>query len=142
MKIAVIYWSGTGNTETKEKELEKGAKEAGAEVSVFTAHEFSADMVGNYDKLAFGCPSMGAEQLEDAEFEPMFSAVEKTLSGKEIVLFGSYGWGDGRWMRDWQERCTSAGAKLYDGEGLIINDAPDEAGKEMCLQLGRGLASS
>ena len=142
MKIAVVYWSGTGNTEVMAKELENGAKEAGAEVSVFTASEFSAEMAADYDKLAFGCPSMGAEQLEDEEFEPMFSSVEKMLSGKEIALFGSYGWGDGQWMRDWQERCAAAGVTLFDGEGLMINEAPDEAGKETCRQFGKRLASS
>ena len=142
MKIAIVYWSGTGNTGIMAKELDKGAKEAGAEVSVFTASEFSADMVSNFDKLAFGCSSMGVEQLEDVEFDPMFSVVEKKLYGKEIALFGSYGWGDGQWMRDWQERCSAAGAKLYGGEGLIINEAPDEAGKEMCRQLGKGIAAS
>lgn len=142
MKLAVVYWSGTGNTEAMAEEVAKGAKEAGAEVSKFTASEFTADMAGAYDKLAFGCPPMGAEQLEEDEFEPMFSAVEKKLSGKEIALFGSYGWGDGQWMRDWQERCAADGAKLFNGEGLIVNEAPDDAGKQMCRRLGNGLASS
>lgn len=114
-KIAIIYWSDTGNTES---------------------------MAKNFDEFAFGCPSMGAEQLEESEFEPMFSSVEKMLSGKEIALFGSYGWGDGQWMRDWQERCTAAGAKIFDGEGLIIHEDPDETGKEMCRALEKELASS
>ncbi len=141
-KIAIVYWSGTGNTETMAKEIAQGAKEAGGEVSVFIASEFSPEMVENFDRFAFGCPSMGAEQLEDSEFEPMFSSVEKMLSGKKIALFGSYGWGDGQWMLDWEERCTAAGIKIFDGEGLIINEAPDEEGKEACRKLGKRLTAS
>lgn len=141
-KIAVVYWSGTGNTEAMAKEIEVGAKEAGAEVSVFTASDFSAEAAGTYDTFAFGCSAMGAEELEDTEFEPMFSSVESMLSGKEIALFGSYGWGDGQWMRDWQERCTAAGATVFSGSGLKINEAPDEAGEKLCRQLGKGLATA
>ena len=92
-KVAVVYWSGTGNTEMMAQKVAEGAKEAGAEVSVLTCADFSADDVDAYDAIAFGCPAMGAEELEDTEFEPMFSACESKLSGKKIALFGSYGWG-------------------------------------------------
>ncbi len=88
-------------------------KESGADASLFRANAFTAEMVTHFDKIAFGCPSMGAEELEESEFEPMFSSVEKALNGKTIALFGSYGWGDGQWMRDWQERCAAAGADIY-----------------------------
>lgn len=94
-KIAVVYWSGTGNTEMMAQKVAEGSKEAGAEVSVFTATEFNSQMMDDYDAIAFGCPSMGAEELEEDEFEPMFSSCESKLSGKKIALFGSYGWGDG-----------------------------------------------
>ena len=110
-KVAVVYWSGTGNTEAMAMAVAEGAKEKGAEVSVLTASEFSADQVSSFDAIAFGCPSMGAEQLEEMEFEPMFSACENRLSGKNIALFGSYGWGDGEWMRSWEARCNDDGAK-------------------------------
>ena len=96
-KIAIVFWSGTGNTEKMAREIAKGAKENGAEATVFTPAEFSADLVTAYDRIAFGCPSMGIEELEDYEFEPMFIALENKLSGKEIALFGSYGWGDCTW---------------------------------------------
>lgn len=141
-KIAIVYWSGTGNTEIMAKEIAKGAKDAGADAVVFFASEFSPDMVGNFDRLAFGCPSMGVEQLEESEFEPMFSAVEGMLKGAEIALFGSYGWGDGRWMRDWRERSNAAGARIVGEEGLIVNEMPGEAEKEMCRELGKELAVS
>lgn len=141
-KVAIVYWSGTGNTATMANEIEKGAKDAGAEVSVYTASKFEAESVRGFDTVVLGCPSMGAEQLEEEEFEPTFSAVEEVLAGKEIALFGSYGWGDGQWMRDWQERCAAAGATIFNGEGLIINEAPDEAGKELCREFGKGFASS
>ncbi|MEA4816431.1 MAG: flavodoxin [Lachnospiraceae bacterium] len=140
-KIAIVYWSGTGNTEAMAKEIANGVKDVGGEVSIFTSYEFLADMVSNYDKIAFGCPSMGAEQLEESEFEPMFVSLERRLSGKEIALFGSYGWGDGQWMRDWQDRCDGVGAKVFGGEGLIINEAPDEEGLKKCRELGKTFAA-
>ena len=90
-KIAVVYWSGTGNTEAMANEVAEGAKAAGAEVDVLTASEFGADKMDAYDAVAFGCPAMGAEELEDSEFEPMFSDCEGKLGGKKIALFGSYG---------------------------------------------------
>ena len=139
-KIAIVYWSGTGNTEAMAKSIAEGAKDTGADVSVFTASAFSPDMVSDYEAIAFGCPSMGAEELEGSEFEPMFSSVENQLAGKKIALFGSYGWGDGQWMRDWQERCGSVGAELLRGEGLIINETPDEDHLKQCRELGQALA--
>ena len=100
-KIAVVYWSGTGNTEAMAKAVAEGAGSTGAEVELITAPDFSSAALKNYDAVAFGCPAMGAEVLEENEFEPMFAALEGSLSGKRIALFGSYGWGDGQWMRDW-----------------------------------------
>ena len=94
-KAAVVYWSGTGNTEEMANQVTAGAKAAGADVSVFTSADFNADMVAQFDAIAFGCPSMGAEELEETEFAPMFDACEPKLRGKKIALFGSYGWGDG-----------------------------------------------
>ena len=99
-KIAVVYWSGTGNTEAMANAVLKGAKDKGAEAELFTASDFSADMAADFDGIAFGCPSMGTEELEDSEFAPMFDSVKDKLSGKKIALFGSYGWGDGEWMRN------------------------------------------
>ena len=139
MKTAVVYWSGTGNTEAMAGSVAEGAKSAGAEVSVFTAADFSADMVDQFDSIAFGCPSMGSEQLEDSEFEPMFNACEAKLSGKKVGLFGSYGWGDGEWMRNWEDTCKGDGANLV-CESVICNDAPDDGALEACKKLGASLA--
>lgn len=133
MKTAVIYWSGTGNTEAMAKAVAEGA---GAEL--FSVSDFSGD-IADYDRVAFGCPSMGDEVLEESEFEPFFAGVEAKLSGKTIALFGSYGWGDGQWMRDWCERATAAGATVVNGEGLIVNDAPDADGVASCKALGEAL---
>ena len=124
-KVAVVYWSGTGNTEAMAMAVAEGAKGKGAEVSVITAAEFSPEQVGEYSAIAFGCPSMGAEQLEESEFEPMFTACEGRLSGKNIALFGSYGWGDGEWMRSWESRCSDGGANLA-CDSVICNEAPDD----------------
>jgi len=141
-KMAVVYWSGTGNTEAMANLIADGAKDAGADVTVFTSDAFSAEMVGNFDKIAFGCPSMGAEELEDTEFEPMFSSVEKLLNGKTIALFGSYGWGDGQWMRDWQERCKNAGIDVYNDNGLIVNETPTGESCDICREFGAGFAGN
>lgn len=138
-KAAIVYWSGTGNTEAMANAVLEGAKEAGAEAELFTAAEFSADSLDRYDAIAFGCPSMGAEQLEESEFEPMFNACEPQLGGKKVGLFGSYGWGDGEWMRNWEETCKSDGAALV-GEGVICNEAPDAEAIETCKNLGKMLA--
>ena len=140
MKTAVVYWSGTGNTEAMAGSVAEGAKSAGAEVSVFTASDFSADMVDQFDSIAFGCPSMGSEQLEDSEFEPMFNSCEGDLGGKKIALFGSYGWGDGEWMRSWEETCTADGAVLVT-ESVICNDAPSDDAIAECKALGAALAA-
>ena len=138
-KVAVVYWSGTGNTEMMAQKVAEGAKEAGAEVSVFTATEFNSQMMDDYDAIAFGCPSMGAEELEEDEFEPVFSACESKLSGKRIALFGSYGWGDGEWMQSWEEQCRQDGAVLA-CPSVICNEAPDEEAQEACRNLGKALA--
>ena len=138
-KIAVVYWSGTGNTEAMASAVAEGAREKGAEADLLTASEFSADQVSVYDAIAFGCPSMGAEQLEESEFEPMFTACEGDLQGKNIALFGSYGWGDGEWMRSWEERCSQDGANLA-ADSVICNEAPDEEALSECRALGAALA--
>ncbi len=134
MKTAVIYWSGSGNTEAMAKAVADGA---GAEL--FNVSDFSGD-VAEYDRLAFGCPAMGAENLEESEFEPFFAENEGKLSGKKVALFGSYGWGDGEWMREWAERVKNDGAVLVNDEGLIVNEAPDDAALADCKALGAKLA--
>lgn len=138
-KIAVVYWSGTGNTEAMAARVAEGARAAGAEASLFTAGEFSADKMDEFDAVAFGCPSMGSEQLEEGEFEPMFADCEAKLNGKRIGLFGSYGWGDGEWMRTWEETCRADGAQLVSG-GVICNEAPDDDAGSRCMELGKALA--
>ena len=138
-KIAIVYWSGTGNTEAMANAVAEGAKNAGAEISMFTATEFSADRVADFDAIAFGCPAMGSEVLEEDEFEPMFQECESKLSGKKIALFGSYGWGDGEWMRTWEETCRGDGAELA-CESVICLETPDTEAEENCRSLGAALA--
>ena len=138
-KIAVVYWSGTGNTEAMAAAVVEGAKNKGAVVSLVPAAEFSADQINDYDAIAFGCPSMGSEQLEESEFEPMFTVCEGRLSGKNIALFGSYGWGDGEWIRLWEKRCDDAGM-MFACDYVICNEAPDDEAKEACAKLGAALA--
>lgn len=137
-KIAVVYWSGTGNTEQMAFAVLEGAKEKGADAVLFQASEFDASMMDSYDAVAFGCPAMGAEVLEEDEFQPLFDSCETKLSGKKIALFGSYGWGDGEWMRDWEETCKRSGAELV-CDSVICNDAPDEEALSACKELGGAL---
>ena len=138
-KVAVVYWSGTGNTEAMAKAVEEGIKGAGAEASVIAPSVFDASKVSEFDAIAFGCPAMGNEVLEESEFDPMFTGIESALKDKKIALFGSYGWGDGTWMRDWEERCKTAGAVLA-VESVMANDAPDSEAVEKCKDLGAALA--
>ncbi len=134
-KVAVVYWSGTGNTEAMANAVKQGA---GAGAELFTASEFGPNDVSKYDAFAFGCPAMGSEQLEDGEFEPMFDSVKNSLSGKPVALFGSYGWGSGDWMRTWEEDCLAAGVILA-CDSVICNDAPDDEAIEACKALGAAL---
>ena len=137
-KIAVVYWSGTGNTEQMASAVLEGAKEKGADAVLFTSSEFDAAMMEQYDAVAFGCPAMGAEVLEEDEFQPMFDACEGKISGKKIALFGSYGWGDGEWMRSWEETGRNAGAELA-CDSVICNEAPDDEVLKQCRELGAAL---
>ena len=138
-KTAVVYWSGTGNTEAMAAAVADGVKAAGGEATLFTAAEFTADAVDSFDAIAFGCPAMGAEELEETEFAPMFDAVKGSLSGKDAALFGSYGWGDGEWMRGWEKDCDDSGIRLV-CESVTCCEAPDDAALDACRALGKELA--
>lgn len=138
-KVAVVYWSSTGNTEAMAEAVKTGAEGAGCQVSLFTASEFSADKMDGFDGIAFGCPAMGDEVLEEDEFEPMFQECREKLSGKKIALFGSYGWGDGEWMRNWEKDCKAAGAQLA-ADSVICQEEPDDEAVESCRALGKALA--
>jgi flavodoxin short chain len=138
MKINIVYWSGTGNTEAMAKLIQEGAQSAGAEVALMDVSSAGAEVL-NADVLALGCPSMGAEVLEESEFEPFVASIEGQVSGKKLALFGSYGWGDGEWMRDWTERMTGAGAILA-AESLIVNEAPEGESADECKAFGTKIA--
>lgn len=139
MKVAVVYWSGTGNTEAMAKAVAEGARGKGASADLITASDFDESKVDSYDAIAFGCPAMGAEELEEDEFAPMFESVESKLSSKKVALFGSYGWGDGEWMRTWEEQVKGDGAVLA-AESVIVNEEPDDDGIAQCKALGAALA--
>ena len=139
-KLAVIYWSMTGTAQDTAEAIAEGAREAGAQADLFSVDQVTVDQALEYDKLALGCPAMGAEVLEEAEFEPFFTALEGRLGGKRVALFGSFGWGDGQWMRDWKARADGANAVVYQDEGLILNEAPDEEGLAQCRAFGAGFA--
>ena len=137
-KLAIVYWSGTGNTETMANCIADGARESGAEVAMLPPGEFSAARFSEFGVVAFGCPAMGAEVLEETEFQPMFDACKRSLGGKRVALFGSYGWGDGEWMRTWESDCDSAGVNLV-CESVICTETPDDAALDACRALGKAL---
>ena len=139
-KIAVVYWTGTGNTEAMANSVVDGAAGAGADAKAVLVSDFSAGDVAAYDALAFGCPAMGAEELESDEFEPVWEACKEVLGDKPVVLFGSYGWGGGEWMDSWKEDAEGAGLKVVDA--LIANESPDDEAVEACEALGRALAEA
>lgn len=140
-KVNVIYWSGTGNTEKMAEAIVKGAEGAGAEVKLIQVASATEDDVKNVDRIAFGCPAMGAEELEETEMRPFMDKVNPLLSGKNVALFGSYEWADGEWMKLWQEEVEGTGAKLVD-DGFAAYDNPDEDALEECEALGKELARS
>lgn len=140
-KVAVIYWSQTGNTQQMAQAIAEGVTAAGMECDLLEVSAVTPQQALEYEKLALGCPAMGAEVLEESEFEPFFSQLEGQLGGRKVALFGSYGWGDGQWMRDWVERTQSSGANLMNEEGLMVNEAPDADALEACKKLGAELAA-
>lgn len=140
MSVKIVFWSGTGNTEAMAAYIAEGVQSAGGEAEVIPVSAASADALKQEKAFALGCPSMGAEQLEEMEMEPFMQELEGGISGKQIVLFGSYGWGNQEWMRDWEERIALAGATVIDGEGIAILGAPDDETIEKCRDAGRALA--
>ena len=140
--MIVAYWSGTGNTQTMAEAVGEGIKEAGGEAKVVSISDISPEDLKNESVFALGCPSMGVEVLEEEEMEPFVAAVEKFASGKKIALFGSYGWGDGEWMRNWCERMNDAGAFLIEDEGAIANEAPGDDEISACKALGAKMVAA
>ncbi|PID82199.1 MAG: flavodoxin [Clostridiales bacterium] len=139
MKAAVIYWSGTGNTEMMANAIVEGAKEGGIEVELFEVTEITPEDALKYDALALGCPAMGDEVLEEYDFEPFFADLEKSLGGHKVAIFGSYSWNDGQWMRDWYARTEESGAVLLQTEGLMAYDTPNDEDLAKCKELGKSL---
>ena len=137
-KVAVVYWSGTGNTEEMANKVAEGAKAAGAEVEVISADDFDGTDISGFDGVACGGPAMGDEELEDSVFQPVFEACEPKLAGKKVALFGSYGWGDGDWMRSWEEKCQNDGVALA-VDSVICNEEPDDEAQAACIELGKAI---
>ena len=140
MSVSVVYWSGSGNTQAMAEAVAEGIRDGGADAVLMEVGNADAAALAEEKAFALGCPSMGAEQLEESEMEPFVEALEPLVSGKTILLFGSYGWGDGEWMRDWADRMKNAGAVLIREEGIITNEAPDDEALEECRAAGKELA--
>lgn len=139
-KVSIVFWSGTGNTAAMAEFIAQGVAEAGGEAVLIPVNEANAEELKNEKAFALGCPSMGSEQLEEMEMEPFMSELENGIAGKQIALFGSYGWGNQEWMRDWEDRVAGAGATVVNGEGITVNGAPGADTEDACKAAGRALA--
>ena len=139
MSVSVVYWSGTGNTQAMAEAVAEGIRDGGADAVLMEVGNADAAALAEEKAFALGCPSMGAEELEESVMEPFVSELEGMVQGKKILLFGSYGWGDGEWMRNWEERMKNAGAELITGEGIIANEAPDTEAVEALKAAGRAM---
>ena len=140
-KVSIVYWSGTGNTEAMANMIAEGVKEAGKEADVLPVSIASVADLQAASAFALGCPSMGVEQLEEAEMEPFMCELESGISGKQVGLFGSYGWGNEEWMRDWEDRIVADGATVVNGEGIAVNGTPGPDAEDELKALGQTLAS-
>lgn len=139
--VKIVFWSQGGNTEAMAAAVAEGVQEAGSKAEIINVSDASAADLQSMKGFALGCPAMGAEVLEEMEMEPFMCELEGSLAGKSVGLFGSYGWGDGQWMRDWEERCKAAGAAVVGGEGVICQETPDDDAIASCRALGRALAA-
>ncbi len=137
--IAIIYWSGTGNTQAMAEAIAQGIEEEGKSADLMEVSEAEGKDITAYQGVLLGCPSMGDEVLEEGEFEPFYTAIENDLQNKQVGLFGSYGWGDGQWMRDWEERAKEAGLKVFE-EGLIVNETDNQKDIDQCMAFGKRFA--
>lgn len=140
-KIYVVYWSQTGNTEAMAEAVARGIRSEGKESVVVEVGSISPEELKEEAVFALGCPAMGAEVLEESEMEPFVETLEAFVKGKTVGLFGSYGWGDGEWMRDWEARMQQAGANVIGGEGVLCQETPDQEALEKCEELGKNLAA-
>ena len=141
MSVSVVYWSGTGNTATMAEAVARGIEAGGQTPQIIDVGSADVQALASQNAFALGCPSMGVEQLEEGEMEPFVEALEPLVSGKKILLFGSYGWGDGEWMRDWVERMTQAGAVMVAADGIMANNEPDDDAIAECEAAGKELAA-
>ena len=139
-KVLVVYFSQTGNTEAMAKAVAKGVEGAGKEVELIEAENASAADLEAAKVFALGSPATGTEEIDDSYMAPLMDEIEGSLSGKKVLLFGSYDWGDGEWMRIWQERMEKAGAVIVTGAGIIANNAPDSDAEASLKAAGAELA--
>lgn len=135
MSILIVYWTGTGNTKLMAEKLAEAITDKGLKTSLKLVYEATVEDITSHDRIMFGCPSMGQETLQEEDFEPFFQRIEDLLKGKKVALFGSYGWGEGEWMKEWENRVREHGGLLF-SEGLIVNSTPDEKQLEKCYQYG------
>ena len=136
--MKIVYWSGTGNTEKMAELIKEGIVESGKNAETVTVSNVNIDELLKEEVIVLGCSAMGDEILEESEFEPLIDELSTKISGKKVALFGSYGWGDGKWMRDFEERMIGYGCTIIDNP-LIIQNEPDGSEQD-CIDFGKKIA--
>lgn len=136
--MKIVYYSGSGNTEKMAELIGEGIESTGKKAELIKIESASVNDIKDEEVIVFGCPAYGDENLEESYVEPFMDEIDGAISGKKVALFGSYGWGDGEWMRNWEERIKSMGAELVK-EGLTVNEAPDD--EDECINFGKEIAA-
>lgn len=140
--IKIVFWTGTGNTETMAEAIAEGIESAGSVAEVVNVADTTADECKDLSYIILGCPAMGNEELEESEFAPFFEELLPSLAGKKVALFGSYSWAEGEWMDTWSQTCLDNNVDLFDGHGLIAFDDPEEEDLAKCRDLGKRFAQA
>ncbi|WP_294403555.1 flavodoxin [uncultured Clostridium sp.] len=139
--MKIVYYSLSGNTKRMAELIADGIKMRGKDAELVDFESIGAEEAVNEEVIILGCPSQGVESLEESVVEPFVESLEGKINGKKVALFGSYGWGNGEWMKDWEERLESYGGKLI-GEGLIINEMPEDENEQVCIDFGKMIAEN
>jgi len=135
--MKIIYWSQSGNTEKMANLILEGIELEGKKAELVQVSSVLVDDVKNEEILILGCPAYGTEELEESEMEPFVKSLEGNIQGKKVALFGSWGWGNGEWMTEWEKRMESYGATLI-SEGLTVQEYPKDEDK--CISFGKLIA--
>lgn len=138
MKTTIIYWSSTGNTEKMAQLIGKGLTEIAVDVAIKQVSESSCQDIEDSDIVLLGCSAMGVEEIDTSEMEPFIKTNGEAFVNKKVALFGSYGWGDGEWMQDWETMMSDLGASI-EVDSLTVNEMPVGDSELNCIEFGKDI---